>query len=208
MATAPTKRRAYRSKYPHRIAMTSYSRAIGWCVELNNGDIHRPNAHDVARAYPLHGLKLGMEWSAVQAALEAVRKAAEPQASPCNLHDRTAARFEAEGRAAYPAGRNPYHANTMANSRWAMGWHQGEAMQLESAPLARVHDHEGNLWLVTDNRQNGRSAPVGREYWVQRLHDSRAMRSTVQRGIFGFYVPSLEALHRAMLGGGNLEGRA
>jgi hypothetical protein len=40
--------------------------------------------------------------------------------------DYWAARFEAEGRAAYPHGRNPYNANTMANERWVRGCHQAD----------------------------------------------------------------------------------
>lgn len=40
--------------------------------------------------------------------------------------DACAARFEAEGRAAYPHGRNPYAAGTMANTRWAAGWQQSD----------------------------------------------------------------------------------
>jgi hypothetical protein len=47
-----------------------------------------------------------------------------PGAPRMSTHDVTAARFEAEGRAAYPHGRNPYNAGTMAHERWARGWHQ------------------------------------------------------------------------------------
>ena len=117
-----------------------------------------------------------------------------------NLHKRTAARFEAEGRAAYPAGRNPYHQGTMAHSRWAIGWHHADAIKIETKPLFELLDHEGNKWLVTDTQAAGQTAPRGREYWVQRLHDSRASLSTVLPGVMGLYVPSLEGLHNVMLG--------
>jgi hypothetical protein len=43
-----------------------------------------------------------------------------------SAHDFSAACFEAQGRAAYPHGRNPYNAGTMANTRWARGWHQAD----------------------------------------------------------------------------------
>jgi hypothetical protein len=42
-------------------------------------------------------------------------------------HDAAAARFEQEGRNAYPHGRNPYNAGSMANARWAAGWHQADS---------------------------------------------------------------------------------
>jgi len=51
-----------------------------------------------------------------------------PNAPRMCAHDVTAARLEAEGRAAYPHGRNPYNAGTMANERWAAGWHQSDAI--------------------------------------------------------------------------------
>lgn len=116
-----------------------------------------------------------------------------------NLHERTAAQFEAEGRAAYLTGRNPYKPGTMANTRWAIGWHQAEAIKLEAAPMFKVNDIEGNEWLVTDTHSgpHGTDMP-GRAYWVQRLHDSRKALSVVLPGIMGRYLPSLEAVHATL----------
>lgn len=41
-----------------------------------------------------------------------------------SLHDQWAARFEAEGKAAFQrsSGGNPYNAGTMAHDRWAKGF--------------------------------------------------------------------------------------
>jgi hypothetical protein len=66
----------YRGKYPHRIAQTTYTRANGWHITLNNGDVHRPDSRAVVRAYPVHGLKCGMEWGDCVAAMEAANTAA------------------------------------------------------------------------------------------------------------------------------------
>ena len=43
-----------------------------------------------------------------------------------SAHDAAAARFEDEGRKAYPYGRNPHAAGTMAAERWAIGWSQAD----------------------------------------------------------------------------------
>lgn len=63
--------RAYRGKYPLRINMVVYTPAIGWTVQLNNGAIHKPDAKAVVKAFPVHGLKLNMEWPDVCAAMDA-----------------------------------------------------------------------------------------------------------------------------------------
>lgn len=53
------------------------------------------------------------------------------QTSPCPMpptihglsnHEYWAQRFEHEGYAAYPTGTNPYRPDTMAGSRWAIGY--------------------------------------------------------------------------------------
>ena len=43
-----------------------------------------------------------------------------------SLHERTGRMFEQQGERAYPHGRNPYNAGTMANERWAKGWHAAD----------------------------------------------------------------------------------
>lgn len=49
-------------------------------------------------------------------------------APPLSLHDYWAARFEEEGRAAYPTVRHaPYNAGTMAHSRWLAGFNAAAA---------------------------------------------------------------------------------
>lgn len=53
-----------------------------------------------------------------------IRRAGLP--APMCPHDMAAATFEREGRAAYPHGWNPYNPGTMANERWAAGWHQAD----------------------------------------------------------------------------------
>jgi len=68
--------------------------------------------------------------------MDSIQLAACLEANPHNLrgyataplcpHDLAAARFEAEGRAAFPHGRNPHNVGTMANERWAAGWHMAD----------------------------------------------------------------------------------
>ncbi|MET0374000.1 MAG: hypothetical protein ABW128_07045 [Rhizorhabdus sp.] len=113
-----------------------------------------------------------------------------------SLHDRTAAMFEAQGRAAYPAGRNPHNPGTMANERWAAGWHQADTIEIERPARFDLLDCEGGKWMVTDcTKAPGRALPA-RAFWVQRMQG--ACSTTVQAGIVGMYQPSLERVHAVL----------
>lgn len=103
--------------------------------------------------------------------MDSVTLAAHLAANPHNLarvpgfpalspHWIAAARFEAQGRAAYPYGRNPYNVGTMAHSRWAAGWHQG----FTASALRVIIDRDADefYWHALDD--HGTVAAYGTDF--------------------------------------------
>lgn len=90
-----------------------------------------------------------------------------------------AAIFEAEGRAAYPHGRNPYNAGVMAAERWAAGWHHAEAADIAREAYERAAVRVRNMdWRVSEDGRTlaggwivaGTYSPLttGRDFYVRK----------------------------------------